>query len=925
MAEDAQLHPSGDPLLAAKFAVPAVPPAFVARQRLLDRLTEGARGPLTVITGPAGAGKTTLAASWREADLAPGPVVWLTVESDDNAPGVFWAYVLGAFRYHRVPLPDGVGSPSSADNVDHSLIVRLAGALAQLPEPVVLVLDGLEHAGGHGIAAELDFVLAHAGPSLRLVLIGRVDPALPLHRYRAEARVCEIRGSELAFTPRETAQLLRCHGLTPSRESVGVLTERTQGWAAGLRLCALAMQRTEDAEHFAQSFAASQNAVSDYLTAEVLAAQPAATQDLLVRTSILSHVHPGLADALTGRDDGARILGGLVRDNAFVEPIGDTSWYRCHPLFAEVLRAHLRSRSPALAAPLHREAACWLGAHDRLTDAIEHAAAADDWPYAAGLLVDRLATGRLLTGPEGPRLERLFSSMPDGLPGTAPALAAAACALARGDAAAGRKHLAGARPGRDAAPEVLLTRALLGLLTGADTGTGSTAPRTPAPAGGGDGRTPPTEGWDPDRGTPDPDRATPDPDREVRALMDRVDRALLTRHPEIEALRRYGRGRALLAAGHGAEAREAFAAALAAAADEQTWTVRYHCLGALALSEAVDGLLREAEAHARDGLKAAEEHGIPLDRRTARCHLALAAVAADRGDLAGAGRYLAAARAHATAHDVPAAAEAAVLRSRLELAHGRATAALSALDDVPVSADGPARAGGEAAGRIAVARCSVHLARGDPAAALAALGEAPTGGPAVAVATAAARLAAGDAEPARRLLAGLPGGERVPPAVRVRAQLLEARSAAVEGDTARAVPLVAAAVRTARPNGLRAPFTEAGPWLRHLLARAPGLADAGAWLTGRSTDAEKRSGRGTATRSGPEDAAAGAPLLVEQLSPRERDVLRCAAQTMSTDEIAAELFLSVNTVKTHLKSVYRKLSVSRRSEAVRRARDIGLL
>ncbi|GBQ02855.1 helix-turn-helix transcriptional regulator [Streptomyces spongiicola] len=935
MAEDAQLHPSGDPLLAAKFAVPAVPPAFVARQRLLDRLTEGARGPLTVITGPAGAGKTTLAASWHAADLAPGPVVWLTVESDDNAPGVFWAYVLGAFRYHRVPLPDGVGSPASADNVDHSLIVRLAGALAQLPEPVVLVLDGLEHAGVHGIAAELDFVLAHAGPSLRLVLLGRVDPALPLHRYRAEARVCEIRGSELAFTPRETAQLLRCHGLTPSQESVGVLTERTQGWAAGLRLCALAMQRAEDAEHFAQSFAASQNAVSDYLTAEVLAAQPTATQDLLVRTSILTHVHPGLADALTGRDDGERILGRLVRDNAFVEPIGDTSWYRCHPLFAEVLRAHLRSRGPALAGPLHREAARWLESHDRLTDAIEHAAAADDWPYAAGLLVDRLAAGRLLTGPESHRLERLFSSMPDGLPGTAPALAAAACALARGDEAAGRKHLAGARPSGGAAPEILLTRALLALLTGADTGTGTTvppksvppktAPPKTVPAEDGDGGEPTVTDRAPDRGEPDADRGKPDPDREVRILMGRVDRALLARHPEIEALRRYGRGRALLAAGHGSEAREAFAAALASATDEQTWTVRYHCLGALALAEAAGGLLREAEAHARDGLTAAEEHGIPLDRRTARCHLALAAVAADRGDPTAAGRYLDAARAHAPAHDVPAAAEAAVLRCRLELAHGRTAAALSALDDAPVSADGPARAGGEAAARIAVARSSVHLARGDPAAALAALGGAPVGSPALTVAAAAARLADGDGGQAGRLLAGLPDGERVPPAVRVRAQLLEAESAVAGGDTARAVPLVAAAVRTARPHGLRAPFTEAGPWLRHLLARAPGLADAGAWLTGRSAGAGKRPGRGAGTRSGPDGPAHGVPLLVEQLSPRERDVLRCAAQTMSTDEIAAELFLSVNTVKTHLKSVYRKLAVSRRSEAVRRARDIGLL
>ncbi|MER7816668.1 helix-turn-helix transcriptional regulator, partial [Streptomyces sp. NPDC096153] len=185
--------------------------------------------------------------------------------------------------------------------------------------------------------------------------------------------------------------------------------------------------------------------------------------------------------------------------------------------------------------------------------------------------------------------------------------------------------------------------------------------------------------------------------------------------------------------------------------------------------------------------------------------------------------------------------------------------------------------------------------------------------------------AAGDGGQARRLLAGLPGGDRVPPVVRVRAQLLEAQLTAVEGDGAKAAALVAVAVRTARPHGLRAPFTEAGPWLRHLLSRASGLADVRAWLTGRPADAEKQAGRGTGSGSGTGDTADAVPLLVEQLSPRERDVLRCAAEMMSTDEIAAELFLSVNTVKTHLKSVYRKLSVSRRSEAVRRARDAGLL
>ncbi|MEU4494973.1 LuxR C-terminal-related transcriptional regulator [Streptomyces sp. NPDC023998] len=415
-----QLAPTGDPLLAAKFSVPAVPGTFVRRKRLLDRLSDAAAGPLTLITGPAGAGKTMLAASWAVGATAPHPVVWLTLEDDDSAPGVFWTYVLAAFRHHRVTLPDDVGSPARADSVDHSWLVRLAAALARLAQPVVLVLDGLDQVPGRDVASGLDFVLNHVGPRLRLVLISRNDPLLPLHRYRTEDRICEIRCADLAFTRHETATLLRRHGLVSSAETVDALTRRSEGWAAGLRLCALAMQRADDPTGFARSFALSQSAVADYLLAEVVEAQPAATQDLLMRTSILNRVHPQLANVLTGREDAAAILAGLTRANAFVEPLGDTPWCRFHPLFTEVLNAHLHSRRPDLEPQLHSLAARWFADAGLMSEAMEHASAAGDWEYAASLILDRLALGGPLTGPDTHRLERLFADMPADLPGAAP-------------------------------------------------------------------------------------------------------------------------------------------------------------------------------------------------------------------------------------------------------------------------------------------------------------------------------------------------------------------------------------------------------------------------------------------------------------------------------------------------------------------------
>ncbi|WP_078490546.1 LuxR C-terminal-related transcriptional regulator [Streptomyces scopuliridis] len=885
-AAGAPLDPSGDPLLAAKFSVPAVARGFVRRKRLLDRLTDGTSGPLTLVTGPAGAGKTTLVSSWTRWGKAPGPVVWVTLDSGDT-PGVFWTYVVDAFRrglagFQRGPigLTGDIGTPVSAGSVDHSLLVRLCSALERLPEPVVLVLDGLDKVPDREVASGLEFVLDHAGPRLRLVLTSRVDPPLPLHRYRTEDRVYEIRGGDLAFTPHEAAVLLRGHGLVPGAETVGALTGRTEGWAAGLRLCALAMRESGDADGFVRSFSASEHAVADYLLAEILDAQPAATRELLLRVSILDRVHPDLANALTGREDAELILTRLTRANAFVEPIADTRWCRFHTLFAEVLHAHLRSRRPGLEPKLHRRAARWFTDAGQITDALAHAAAGGDWRYGATVAVQHLMVGRLLADPGAEGLDRLFSRMPPDVPGAEPALIAGARDLSRHDSAGCRAHLARAehhlyRRGARPTPEARLTHALLRLLSGSyeqrHTGADGAA-------------------------------AAEEAAQHVGELMGRLPPFRIKEHPEIEALRHHGLACALLKSGRLDDARTAFAEAVRARAAEVTPLVRHQCLGQLALAEAIDGALTVAADHARCSLGVADQHRIPEPRRSGAGHLALAIVAFERGDVRAAIHHLDPAEALPDTRDDPMLmTETAVLWSRVELARGRRSAALGPLDALgPTPLPWPAE-------RRAVARSAVALARGDHATAISVLDGAASGGPSRTVALALAHLSAGHTEAALRLVAPIDGSSGPPLPDRVRILLLRTHATMPDGDPAVTRALLAQALDAARPEQLRQPFTEAGPWLRHLLHRPDGPLGVHAWLTARPPDRQDN------------------PILIEPLSGREREVLAHLEQMMSTDEIAAALHLSVNTVKTHLRGLYRKLCVSRRREAVERGRELRLL
>jgi LuxR family maltose regulon positive regulatory protein len=878
--------PQGDPFLRTRFAVPTLPTTFLRRERLLQHLDQALQTPLSMVNGAAGAGKTLLVADW--AARLRRPVCWLTADSVDQGCGMFWAYLLQALRVSGVPLSAELGHPADASRVDHTLLARLAAELNSRDGPVIVVLDEYDRVTATEISEQLEFVLHHAGRGMRLILVTRTEPLLPLHRYRAAGDMTEIRGAELAFTPEEAVELLTLHGLRLGVDDASALVERTRGWAAGLRLCALAAQESPDPGTYLKEFEADRTTVADFLLAEVLKRQTPETQDLLLRVSVLERFCPDLANALTERTDAEPILAALHRENAFVEHLGH-AWYRLHPLFGEILHAHLRVRSPGLEPELHRRAAEWLRRCGFLAETLGHGAAAGDWEFTAGALVDELAIGQLFTGLRSDDLADLFSRM--GPEPTSPAadLVRAARELSRCDLDHGLTHLQHAEQnlaGRQASegddpPRLAAARlscALLEALAARLTGS--------------------------------PGRAE-SAARAAEQLQEEVPARLLDAHPELTALLLTHLGATQLWAGRFEDARAALARVVESSGGASTALPREESLGHLALIDYLNGWTARAERKARAAMTVTERFGLPRASGTRIGLLVLAAVAVERNELGQARALLdAATDAQSAVRDPVARAGRIIATSSLLLARGEAQAALEAAGPA-VAAD---VASPWAEGRMGLVASAAHLAEGRPETAVKLLQEVPDGQVACAVGTARAELAAGRPDAALDLLDRVHPEGGIGPAVTVRASLVRAQAAYEAGDSATTRRLVARALKEARRERLRRPFDETGPWIRPLLSMAPlrGLAEG--WLT-----------PGPVPRDGvrPQDRMP-APV-VEELSGREHDVLLRLSQMMSTEEIAADLYLSVNTVKTHLKSVYRKLAVNRRHDAVRRARELRLL
>ncbi|MEU8236253.1 LuxR C-terminal-related transcriptional regulator [Actinoplanes sp. NPDC048967] len=866
----------------ARFEIPAQPRFLVARPRLLDALPDRADVPVTLVVGPAGSGKTQLVASWAH-DRCRDAVAWVTLEHDDGGTATFWAYVVAALRRAGVPVSPSPAADPGPDGADRSFLVRLSAELAAQPAPLLLVLDGTGLIEGDRWATELEFVLRHAGPMLKLIIIGRWDPPLPLHRYRLAGRLAEIRTEDLAFTAGEAEELLTLHGVELSRAGLATLLEHTEGWAAGLRLFALALQGRPDADHLVGTITGTESGVAAYLADEVLRRQPAHVRSFLLEAGILDTFTPELAEAVTGRTDARRLLVDLQRRNAFVQPVAEYSTaYRFHPLFAELLRAQLLCEDPRRARELHSHAARRLAGRGQTADAVGHAVEARDWPAAATIAVDHHAVGRLVTEGRNGRLGTLLAQLPPDCASAEAAIVSAALALADASTDQCAHQLARAqelviRRDWEYNQALALADSILGVLLAATRGDHAQVLQL----------------------SPATEQALAQAPPEVTAA-----------HPELRALMLAARGIAHSYAGAVDTAVSCLTEVVAAPApgyEDLTINCRQH----LALIEAHRGRLRQAEKLATEATDDADRYGT-APARVARLVLAWAAV--ERDDVENAARHFRTIGPPPRGcDDALAAAVSALVQSRRMVFRGDLRGAIRLITQIRAA---PGTTLPEWLVReLTVSHGRLLISAGRPGEALETVaGTARPYPPDVVVLQAEALAAGGEPGQAAEILTPVLTVAGLPPAVCVDAWLIRARIAEQLGEADEARLALRHAVRAATPLGRRRDVAL-------VRGRLSGI-------VGDDLAAQYRAWAGeTPATGGRTDRVPGVDdlVIVEALSPREMEVLQSMAALLPTEEIAATLYVSVNTVKTHVRSILRKLSAGRRNEAVRRARSLGLI
>jgi LuxR family maltose regulon positive regulatory protein len=869
-----------DLFLVTQFTVPAPPFGMVERERLSTLLRAGLARPVTLLCAPAGSGKTSLLSSALGA-AAPLPIAWLALEAGDDAPERFWRAVLTALRRTgSAPAESDLATlPAPSRETVADFPPLLVNALAELPERIALVLDDVHLIRSRTSLRQLAFLLLHAPPTLAIVLSSRADPVLPLHVLRVRGELTEIRACDLAFTIDEAAALLREHDVQLAGPLVCALRARTEGWAAGLRLAAMNLRGNDQPERYVVEFAGSDATIGDYLVAEVLDRQRPRLRRFLLQTSILDQVSGELADAVTGGDGGSDTLELLERTNGFVLPLDPRhEWFRYHLLLATLLRARAAHELGVDITELHRRAARWYDARGLCVQALKHAMTGDDTDF--GLEVIGAHWFELFARGRSAEIRSLAESLPSDRVRADPELAAilACAAFEAGDPEAGAEHLSQALAAADrvdgARRRRLVGTIAIGVLCAA--------------------------------------RAALDFDRALVVARD----VLVDADGQRQAVVHACLGEMALWAHRLDRAGDELRQAIALACDAGLDRLRIAALGQLALRDALLGEAAPVRRHADEAIAVANRNAWSDPSTAAAAHLALALTALAEMRPREADEQLQRAVAASGDRVRTRGFDLLAVHAEAELhgTRGRPDQGLRALDRFELSAGSDAPAPYERAA-LGCLRARLHATGGDIDAAqreLDAIAQEPW--LMVDVVRARLQLTAGDPQAAVDTLEGA-----TRPALLMRTRVERAVLHAIALDQAK------------EPE-------HAGSAFEHALELAEQSQHRWAFLTtGARVEPllRDRIRQGTRHRAfvgdlleslaDPNRARRPSTAPLEPLSRREEMILRYLPTTLSNREMAAELFISSNTVKTHLRSIYRKLDVEHRREAVTRARELSLL
>ena len=878
-------QPKGpEPFLEAKFAIPRVPAAFVERPRLSAAFDAGRTKTLTLASAGPGWGKTLATAAW--AARTPGDVAWVSLDERDNDPQRFWSYVLTSLVRAGAISPDhDLADLRLGRQIDDEVMVRILHGLSLLPNDVSVVLDDFHHITDPAVLSGIEGLLRFPRRPCHLVIVTRIDPVLPLNRLRLSDELAEIRAADLAFVEDEAPTLLRHHGVTVDASRLASLQARMAGWAAGLRLAALSLAKDPTGARL-DEYHTEERVVAAYLADEVLNAQTHRVQDFLLATSLLERVTGALADAVTGQSSGSETLAQLEHANAFVSALnGPGRWYHYHPMLRSMLSLQLSRRHPDRIPALHRRAAGWYATHGFLAEALTHAMEAKDWSLLCRLVVDRIVPR--LVSMDSREIGLILENLPavDAENIAEVHICNVARCIARSDYRTFPAHLAQSWATLDALDTGTRVGAELFLHLGSAV-----------------------------QARLEGDASALSAHSRDAVTQAREHDTVVPAAQEYAAIGLANSGMGRTWSGSRRRAMAALDEALAATQElglELTWIMASGHRGVLG---AINGRLKEAEPHGLSAVRLAEARGWTSAVQVGAAFLSTALVSFYRGDLADADRLLDLGTAtQPRPSDRLPLAGLLITKARLLTTLGRDREAGEILDVVGDLASGWAPPN-ILIGWNRLALAELDIATGNLAAAhgrLASVGASLTGRELTCLAR--ALLFADDLDQADRIVATVLLRTSDVNA-QVEAWLVRANIADARRQDYEALEALHHAVTLAEPEELRRPFTLfPAVLMSRLLGRALEFGTVGTTFVPSLAEQLLPDGPGTT------------PPVSEPLTDRERLVLAYLPTMLSNAEIAEQMLLSVNTVKAHLKSVYRKLGVPSRRAAVSRARALGLM